>query len=1798
MGYFFSKKENREKTTKPLKMRMVVGNEKIGDVSGGQGEFKFEGKPKKTENKKDKSVLNRSLMRRIYGIYNKPEDKDYEREKRQDNAQSGSGELPASAQAVRAGGGKGDGDQHVPGGGPADNGSQPVQPVVDNGGRHDRDVRVTKKQAKDIRQACLDLLNSKSDSEMTEEDKNLLRQYEGAGGLGDKDASVHGTLYEYYTPAKVVNKVWDIVNKYAGPGKKNVLEPSAGVGRFAEGRDDNFTLCELDKTSARISKILHHDAEVIQGAFQEIFMPGGVVKKDYTGKKYDVVIGNPPYGAYEGLYKGRGEGKEHKRYEEYFIDRGLDTLREGGVMAFVVPSAFLRGDNSKIKEKIAGKGRLLEAWRLPNGTFNTTGIGTDIIVLRKEKGDTADFADNAYFDKNPAMIIGDETTRNGKFGEEKFVALRDGETFDDALDRIRADAVKAFPIGDKTDAEKAKENVEVKAESAPAQSDVARPSRVLSSLIPLSQLQVTRKNPEAYADSIEALNEKVKKIPKLYSGENLKEHPIALHYFTGGTDIYVTEWDGKDTFFGYTILNGDTQNAEWGYSSLSEIMSVPDMNLDYDTGLGTVEAAISKRKERESEAHQNRSAAMMGNDNAKKDGLTDEESLKYISQQIIELEKKVKQKQKEYSDAKSKGDEITALKKMVERDEVQYDLQANREREKQLKSSNPETGKKARKPKTAIVETTPAGNIVTDSIDAFNKKYNLNIPPQSLPVWKATAWDGKIDMAALSETEKEFVIKSGNYVIDRDGNWMDKINFASGNIYRKLRQLEEDKEALGDKNYKIQKEILQSALPPEKKIGGFVVSPISQFAKSFKMPGGELMNGEPIYVDLRTAFVQWACNGRNRFDIDDAPISQLEIGNKISFGDILDYIYQKPVVAERSSDAKQREDNKKIADQTRELRKEAAERIFNRFIKEGLSETDQKRLEQEYNRHFNAVVNPDYTQIPIFVDGIATTHHDKPLNIKGQQLKGASFLTNKGNGVIAYDVGVGKTMVGIMATVSQLQAGRAKKPLVCVPKAVYKNWIKTFHNLFPGVKINELGNLSKKYTGTGDLNIEDGTISVCTYEALQNITFRPETINGELMADILESQETEIQGKSKRQQDQENEKILTMLGVATKNKNAIGEGARFWEDMGFDHITIDEVHNFKNVFEAAKPQRGNYGDEDGDNEKEGRIANEFQGLSGSQSARGLKMFAITQLIQKNNNDRNVFALSATPFTNSPIEIYNILSLVARKKLKDMGIYNLHEFMAQFAELKTEWAVVAKGEIQRKQVMKNFKNLSALQALITEYIDKVDGEEAGIIRPRKITHITQIRTTDLQKQIIAIETKRMTEATKDEKGATLVALNNMRMSMLSPALLEPDDKYAGINLPGPEEVVKSSPKLQFTCDSVVQCYQDNPQNSQIIYMPRGTDEYAFVKRYLVDKGIPPQAIAFMNSKTSLDAKEKIKNDFNDVNGTIKVIIGSETIKEGVSLNGNTTTIYNTCLGWNPTETIQVEGRAWRQNNKQGHVHVVYPLMNDSVDSFMYQKHSEKASRLDAIYSYKGDQLNVEDIDPEELKFALIKDPEKRAKFKIDMMKEEIENKRGTVQAQVDILVKNVKRLKQAESAIGSYDEYIADYEKELVEAKAEYDDYKSEVDKLKKAKKPVDWSLQSRMERAEYNVKRLKNNIREAKNGRKGEQDAIDAIRAKFDKMGIKKEADIESKERQMLDEIKMYSEQLDQISKNRDKYIEEARQQIAAESTEARPLNELIKENVNSIITDLRPMDEVKKEIEAERGMKKSILLFIRRKVA
>jgi len=70
--------------------------------------------------------------------------------------------------------------------------------------------------------------------------------------------------------------------------------------------------------------------------------------------------------------------------------------------------------------------------------------------------------------------------------------------------------------------------------------------------------------------------EKLATIPKLYETEHihLEDKTIHFHFFIGGCDWFVVEYDGVDTFFVFAILHGDLRNAEWGYTSFNELKSI------------------------------------------------------------------------------------------------------------------------------------------------------------------------------------------------------------------------------------------------------------------------------------------------------------------------------------------------------------------------------------------------------------------------------------------------------------------------------------------------------------------------------------------------------------------------------------------------------------------------------------------------------------------------------------------------------------------------------------------------------------------------------------------------------------------------------------------------------------------------------------------------------------------------------------------------------------------------------------------------------------------------------------------------------------------------------------------------------------------------------------------------------------------------------------------------------------------------------------------------------------------------
>lgn len=1513
----------------------------------------------------------------------------------------------------------------------------------------------TKSDLRKIREQCREILK-KPDSEITEADKRILSQYEGGGGLNENNRTNSEVLNAFYTPDNLIEKVWELVDAYA-PDAKTVLEPSAGVGKFANNRPDNkFTMHELNETSARINKILHPEADVIQGAFQKQFLDDGerFLKIGYEQPKHDVVIGNPPYGKYNDKYKGLGEGREFDRYEEYFIARGLEALKdEKSVLAFVVPSGFLNTVSDKQKSIIASKGEILDAYRLPEGTFSTTEVGTDILIMRKKESldDRKNISgellsDGEWFKNHPEKILGEIKTRTNRFGkEEEYVAVHEGLSVQDELNKIDSfvDEIK-----------KANQTEKLK-DPLPEYSSDEENTEIISS-------------PEIFTDEFAENITKFKKSLNNYFEKGIR--PENDRFVIGKTPL-VLQKTGSDVTEVTVPVSVIKKALETHGLSQDEIFSslakMYNPVLVFDSDKNATENKVNSKLILTDVFKDENPVALAVNTNSTIDinnrGLTVEVQdirsihdrnvvakngtdliqkwtndglCRYVNDKKITDWSTVARVQFPVELLQSDNSNIltrTALVNSISSEQIP--LEENKKTEPEKQNS---TSPKARKEKWNISKS--KGDVMT--AEEFSHLYGRDFDEREFPIWKATDWQGNIDLSKLSGDDIQYLSESGKYVEKNFGEWTHKELFTSGDIYAKIQEQRElyvksDGNRIFADNIKLLESAMKSPLEIEKIHFGVKTA----LAETFTVEHIDA-EGNKVNLNLQESFILWAQNAkladrkwRGDVDFATANISREELGEELTFYDIVNYIDGKPVKAEAvrgwrtydmSEDEKAAEkaERRKEADLKRQARSDTANRLFDRYLHEGLSESDTKRLSAEYNRRFNSYVAPDYSKLPLFVDGMSAYKGDSKFKLYDQQIKGISFLCNKGNGLLAYDVGVGKTAAGIVATVNQIQTGRSKRPLIIVPNQVYSKWYTDIRQLFPNIKVNDLYNFGKdsveKYIDSENLhrlNIPENSISLCTYEALKNITFTDESCENELYEDFASLLSADMDG-SARDNAESSDKIKGIIGSASHVKD---ESYFFYEDCGFDNLTVDEAHNFKNLWVVPRPK------------KKGE-SNEYAGIpSGKPSARALKMYGMTQLTQRRNDDRNVFMLTATPFTNSPTEVYSMLSYIGRERLKQAGITSLRAFFDEFAQTKQELGVTSTGNIDTKQVMKSWKELSALQNILTEFIDKVDGEEAGIIRPNKFTHVKPLDMSDLQKKMREIDEERMAEVKEGNSAAVIVAMNNMRLSCIAPALANPD-MYPGIELPPLSKLVETSPKLKFVCDAIIDMYKGNPEKGQFMYVPLGKESHGIIKDYLVAHGIPKNAVEIINGEVNNtpEKKEKITSCFNDEKNPCKIIIGGRNTAEGIDLNGNSFVMYNCSLGWNPSETIQAEGRIWRQGNLQGNVHIVYPVMNDSIDSVLYQKHDEKRSRINELWNYKGDSLNVEDINPEDLKLDLIKDPNKKAKL---ILQEETKEARAEL-SRLNLKIKSfdeiIEKRKQFELDFSDAKETV-DYQKKQIES---------------------------------------------------------------------------------------------------------------------------------------------------------------------
>lgn len=220
---------------------------------------------------------------------------------------------------------------------------------------------------------------------------DYLQQYSGDGGLL-KFKQSRDSLYAYYTPYPIVEAMWQLAYKYGFTSGK-ILEPSAGIGRFIKYVDptantvDAYQFSKDTDTSFLICKACYPWVNISNDYFESIFYKDN--KRVAPEPSYDLVIGNPPYGAFSGLYAGpKREGRVFPgvTYDQYFIWAGIELLKAGGLLVFIIPSTFLQNNSNygPFKQWLTENAELMEAYRLPKGVFDFTEIMTDIIVFKKK----------------------------------------------------------------------------------------------------------------------------------------------------------------------------------------------------------------------------------------------------------------------------------------------------------------------------------------------------------------------------------------------------------------------------------------------------------------------------------------------------------------------------------------------------------------------------------------------------------------------------------------------------------------------------------------------------------------------------------------------------------------------------------------------------------------------------------------------------------------------------------------------------------------------------------------------------------------------------------------------------------------------------------------------------------------------------------------------------------------------------------------------------------------------------------------------------------------------------------------------------------------------------------------------------------------------------------------------------------------------------------------------------------------------------------------------------------------------
>ena len=412
-----------------------------------------------------------------------------------------------------------------------------------------------------------------------------------------------------------------------------------------------------------------------------------------------------------------------------------------------------------------------------------------------------------------------------------------------------------------------------------------------------------------------------------------------------------------------------------------------------------------------------------------------------------------------------------------------------------------------------------------------------------------------------------------------------------------------------------------------------------------------------------------------------------------------------------------------------------------------------------------------------------------------------------------------------------------------------------------------------------------------------------------------------------------------------------------FDELGVDHVFIDEAHYFKNLETPTKMER-------------------VAGIQTGGSERAFDVYMKARYLDEQHAGHGVTFATGTPISNTMVEMYTMQRFLDPEGLRSRGLEHFDAWAATFGEVIDTMEISPDGAgLRPRSRFARFTNLPELQQMFRAFSDVQTAEMLNLPRPRLqggkpiVVACPMSEEQHALQQELVERYERLRSQKVDPRVDNALDHHHRRTQARH---RRKDALGHGTGFPG----IENQPARRERRRHLEQDRRDTRHADDLLRHGRPPDRlgiFGLRRRSSTSwspHGIPREQIAAIGDAES-DAKkqalfEKVRQ------GSVRVLIGStQKMGTGTNVQKRLVALHHLDAPWKPAEVEQRDGRILRQGNENKEVAIYRYVTEGSFDAYMWQALETKARFISQVMTGDNAARRAEDIGGQELSYAEVK-----------------------------------------------------------------------------------------------------------------------------------------------------------------------------------------------------------------------------------